>query len=229
MIHFNWLGLIPQIGHHYLHIACVFLVSFIIVAMALFAKRRLDKDNLSPQGKFGILGLFEAITDFIFDKANAIIGKQDGHKYAAFFCFLFIFILFNNILGLLPGFTSASDNINTTLAIGLIAFVFYNKEGIKKQGFLNYLKHFLGPIWWIAPLLFVVEIISHIFRPFTLGLRLMGNMKGDHTVLSAFLDLVPVGIPVIFYGLGLFVSVVQALVFTLLSMVYVSMAVTSDH
>ena len=129
------------------------------------------------------------------------------------------------MLGLLPGFTSASDNINTTLAIGLIVFVFYNREGIKEQGVWNYAKHFLGPVWWIAPLLFVVEIVSHVFRPFTLGLRLMGNMKGDHTVLTAFLDLVPLVVPVIFYGLGLFVSVVQALVFTLLSMVYVSMAV----
>ncbi len=228
MVHFNWLQLIPGIGHHYLHIACVVLVSILIMLMALWAKKSIDPNSYAPQGKFGILGIFEAIVDFIYDKVSSIIGN-DSQKYVSFFSFLFIFIMLNNFLGLFPGFTSASDNINTTLAIGLVAFVFYNKEGIKKHGILNYTKHFLGPIWWIAPLLFVVEIISHVFRPFTLGLRLMGNMKGDHTVLSAFLDIVPIGIPVIFYGLGLFVSVVQALVFTLLSMVYVSMAVASNH
>lgn len=228
MAHFNWFQLITFIGHHYLHIASAVFVCLVLIVMSIVARKKLNEDDISPQGKFGVLGLFETLADFIFDKASAIIGKN-GHKYASFFCFLFVFILFNNILGLIPGFTTASDNINTTLAIGLVAFVFYNKEGIKEQGVVNYLKHFLGPVWWIAPLLFVVEIISHMFRPFTLGLRLMGNMKGDHTVLSAFLDLVPVAIPVIFYGLGLFVSVVQALVFTLLSMVYVSMAVTTNH
>ena len=228
MVHFNWFQLIPFVGHHYVHIASAGLVALGLIVASMLASKRINEKDLSPQGRFGLLGMFEAVADFIFDKANAIIGK-DGYKYTSFFCFLFLFVLFNNVLGLIPGFTTASDNINTTLAIGLVAFVFYNREGLKNQGVLNYLKHFLGPVWWFAPLLFVVEIISHMFRPFTLGLRLMGNMKGDHTVLGAFLDLVPVGIPVIFYGLGLFVSVVQALVFTLLSMVYVSMAVADSH
>ena len=224
MPHFNWLQFI--ISHHYLHVACGTLVLGIILALAHLANKKLEKQDNSyaPQGEFNVLSFFEALVDFIHSKGEAIIGT-DARKYTAFFSFLFLFIVFNNMLGLLPGFTSASENINTTLAVGLIVFVFYNKEGIREQGIWNYAKHFLGPVWWIAPLLFAVEIVSHVFRPFTLGLRLMGNMKGDHTVLTAFLDLVPLVVPVIFYALGLFVSIVQALVFTLLSMVYVSMAV----
>lgn len=100
--------------------------------------------------------------------------------------------------------------------------------GIKENGW-GYLKHFMGPIILLAPLMLVIEVISHVVRPISLGLRLANVMKGDHTVLGIFLDLVPLFLPILFYILGIFVCFVQAFVFTLLSMVYVSMAIAHDH
>ena len=118
--------------------------------------------------------------------------------------------------------------MNTAFAIGIFIFFTYNFLGIKENG-LAYLKHFLGPMLLLAPLMLPLEIISHVVRPMSLGLRLSGNMTGDHTVLGIFLDLVPYVVPVIFYGLGTFVSFVQAFVFTLLSMIYIAMATAHDH
>jgi F-type H+-transporting ATPase subunit a len=100
--------------------------------------------------------------------------------------------------------------------------------GLKENG-VGYLKHFLGPLIWLAPLLLPIELISHMVRPASLGLRLAGNMTGDHTVLGIFLNLVPIGVPMVFYVLGLFVCFLQAFVFSLLSMVYISMATAHDH
>src|SRR5262249_25395312 len=133
------------------------------------------------------------------------------------------------IFGLFPGFNPATSNNNTTFALGVTSFLVYNVEGIRAQGLVSYIKHFMGPIIWLAPLMFVVEVVSHLVRPLSLGLRLSGNMTGDHTVLSIFLGLTPIGIPMIFYALGLFVCFVQAFVFSLLSMVYLSMATAHDH
>ena len=235
MEHFSWLQFIPGIGHHYLHIASTLLVSIVMIIAGVIINRQLTARrtsktdiNNAPCNKFSLIGFCEVILEFICRQSDAIIGKSN-RQFVPFFTFLFLFIFLNNFLGLIPGLTPATDNLNTTFAIGLVSFVLYNALGIKQQGPINYIKHFMGPIWWIAPLLFAIEVISHLFRPFTLGLRLMGNMTGDHTVLGAFLELVPIGIPVIFYCLGLFVCAVQALVFTLLSMVYVSMAVAESH
>lgn len=231
--HFSWLQFIPGVGHHYLHVASALLTSVVMIIVGVIVRRQLrahqkKNENNSPCKRFSPLGFCEVMLEFICSQSDAIIGKS-GRHFVPFFTFLFLFIFLNNFLGLLPGFTPATDNLNTTFAIGIISFVLYNVLGIKEQGVINYIKHFMGPIWWIAPLLFAIEVISHLFRPFTLGLRLMGNMTGDHTVLGAFLELVPIGVPVIFYCLGLFVCFVQALVFTLLSMVYVSMAVAHNH
>jgi F-type H+-transporting ATPase subunit a len=116
-----------------------------------------------------------------------------------------------------------------TLALGVLSFVAYNYYGFRENG-VQYLKHFVGPIWWLGVLMVPLELIDNLVRPFSLGLRLFGNMTGDHVVLEIFTDLTKVVIPVVFYVLGAFVSLVQAFVFTLLSLVYVSLAVAhGDH
>ena len=136
----------------------------------------------------------------------------------------FLIVFFHNIVGLMPGMTPATENINTTLSMGLCSFILYNYFGFKAHG-ISYLKHFLGPIWFLAPMMLILEIISHLIRPLSLGLRLWGNMMGDHVVLGIFLDLAPyLFIPLLFYGLGLFVCFMQAFVFTILSIIYVGMA-----
>ena len=114
--------------------------------------------------------------------------------------------------------------------MSILVFIYYNYHGIRVQGFVGHMKHLMGPILFMAPLIFVLEVISHAMRPITLGLRIRGNMMGDHTVLAIFTELVPYLVPVPFYVLGLFVCFMQAFVFTILSMIYLGMAVeTHDH
>ena len=195
MEHFSWLQFIPGVGHHYLHIASTLLVSIADdYCRRIIINRQLawpegaatnEHVNNAPCNKLSLIGFCEVILEFICRQSDAIIGKSN-RQFVPFFHFSIPYLFsLNNFLGLIPGLTPATDNLNTTFAIGLVSFVLYNVLGIKKQGLINYIKHFMGPIWWIAPLLFAIEVISHLFRPFTLGLRLMGNMTGDHTVFGS--------------------------------------------
>jgi F-type H+-transporting ATPase subunit a len=174
-----------------------------------------------------IRGFFEVVVESLANLVDSVMGHE-GVKFLPIIGGFFIFIFLNNFFGLIPGFNPPTDNLNTTLPLGLVAFVLYNAAGLKEHGFA-YLKHFLGPLLWLAWLMLPIELVSHVVRPMSLGLRLFGNMTGDHTVLSIFLNLVPIGVPIIFYALGLFVCFVQAFVFSLLSMVYVSTATAHDH
>jgi len=112
--------------------------------------------------------------------------------------------------------------------MSIVVFVMYNVYGFKENG-VSYLKHFVGPILVLSWLMFPIEVLSHLVRPVSLAVRLMGNMFGDHMVLSIFSGLIPIGIPVIFIALGAFVAVIQALVFTLLSTIYIALSTTHDH
>jgi F-type H+-transporting ATPase subunit a len=156
-----------------------------------------------------------------------VVGPQ-GRKYVPMFCVFFTYVLINNLVGVIPGMTPATENLNTTLSMGVFVFVAYNLFGIRENG-MGYLKHFLGPVWWLMPMMLVLELISHLVRPVSLGLRLANVVMGDHTVVSVFVDLVPILVPIPFYLLGLLVAVVQAIVFTMLSMVYVSLAVAHEE
>jgi len=121
-----------------------------------------------------------------------------------------------------------TEMLATTLACGVVVFFYFNYVGIKEQGLIPYLKHFGGPIIFLAPLMFIIEMIGVLVRPVSLALRLFGNITGDHMVLGIFSDLVPIGVPVIFLALGIFVSFIQAFVFSLLSTIYVSLALPHD-
>ena len=107
-------------------------------------------------------------------------------------------------------------------------FFYYNYAGLREHG-LGYLKHFLGPVWYLAWLFLPIELISHAFRPLTLGLRLWGNIMGDHLVLNVFSGMLPIGVPVVFMGLGFFVGFLQSFVFSLLTLIYLSLATSHDH
>ena len=171
--------------------------------------------------------VFEALTDFILALCVMVMGEK-GRKFTPLFASLFFIILVNNLLGLFPGMTPSTENLNTTFALGVFSFLLYNIFGAKEHG-LSYIKQFLGPLLLLAPLMFIIELISHCVRPLSLALRLYGNIMGDHTVLGIFLNLTPYVIPILFYGLGLFVCFMQAFVFTMLSMIYLSMAISHDH
>ena len=229
MIHFEWLSLLPFLRSEHLHIANKLLICFILLGLTFLSWRTLKKSEnaLIPSDRFSIKAFFENFVSIITSLSDLVVGPQ-GRKFIPFFSTLFIFIWFNNLLGLVPGMGAATANVNTTLALGVFSFLVYNIYGFKEHG-LSYLKQLMGPVLFLAPLMFVIEFISHLVRPLSLGLRLYGNMVGDHTVLSIFLDLAPIIIPVIFYFLGLFVCTMQAFIFTILSMVYISIALSHEH
>lgn len=228
-MHFNWTQLLPGVGHHYAHVATLFITSTLLAVFGVYARVSLGKgqEAVIPTGKFSVRGVFEVLTEYIGGLSEQVIGHH-GRAFAPYFTAIFTYILFNNLVGLIPGMTPATENFNTTFAFGVFSFLAYNAIGIKHGG-LGYLKHFLGPVLWLAPLMLAIELLSHFLRPLTLGLRLANVMTGDHTVLSVFLGLFPVGPAIPFYAMGLLVSTIQAFVFTLLSMVYVALATASDH
>ncbi|MCB0420707.1 MAG: F0F1 ATP synthase subunit A [Bdellovibrionales bacterium] len=231
MVHFNWTQLLPGVGHdpNYIALATATVVGAGLVLLSIAGRVALGSGEKAvvPSDKFSLKGILEVITEFIVSLVDMVIGEE-GRHFVPLFAAMFLYILINNFVGLIPGMTPATDNLNTTVAVGLFSFIAYNIYGFKEHG-ISYLKQFLGPMLLLAPLMIIIELISHIVRPISLGLRLQGNMIGDHTVLGIFLDLVPYGVPVIFYGLGVFVCMIQAFVFTLLSMIYVSMAISHDH
>jgi F-type H+-transporting ATPase subunit a len=229
MGHFNWLQHLLHLEHQYTHVVTAAVVSLLILLLGIIARVQLGSGEKSvvPAGKFSIRGFFEMITEGTYGLAEQVIG-EDGAKYVPLAASIFTFVLINNLIGLLPGMTPATDNLNTSFAIGMFSFVYYNYIGIKYEG-LNYFKHFLGPVWWLAWLILPIELISHAFRPLTLGLRLAGNITADHTVVGVFHQLFPIGLPVPFYAMGLIVSLIQAFVFALLTLVYVMLAKAHDH
>lgn len=227
---FNWTQLIPGVGHEYAHIATLGIATAATIGMGVAARASLGTGETAilPASKFSLRGVMEMLTEMTSGLAEMVIGEHGKH-YVPFFTSVFFFILLNNLIGMIPGMTPATENINTTFGFGILMFLFYNFQGIKENGVVAYLKHFMGPVIFLAPLMFVIELVSHFVRPFSLGLRLANVMMGDHVVLSVFLDLAPIGVPIPFYILGLFVCFVQAFVFTLLSMVYVAFAIAHDH
>ncbi len=226
---FNWTELIPWVGKNE-HVATLVLAAVLMIILAALGRAALGDGEtaLMPARSIGIRAAFEAIIDFIVTMSDMVIGEE-GAKFVPFFATLFFFILICNMMGLVPGFTPPTENVNTTFALGIFSFLYYNYYGIREHGF-RYIKQFMGPLWFLAPFMLMIELISHIVRPVSLALRLFGNMLGDHTALAIFLHIVPYYlVPVIFYCLGLFVCFIQAFIFMILSMVYVSMAISHDH
>ncbi len=229
MVHFNWTQLVPGVTHDNLHVATSIASAGVLGLLAIAGRAALGSGDKSilPAGRLSIKAVFEVITEVIVALTDMVIGEH-GRKFVPMFASVFFFIFAANMIGIIPGMTAATDNINVTLAIGICMFFVYNYFGVKENGW-GYLKHFLGPVWWLAPMILLIELISHVIRPLTLGLRLAYNITADHTVLSIFLDIFPWGLPIPFYIMGLFVATLQAFVFTILSMVYVSMATAHEH
>jgi F-type H+-transporting ATPase subunit a len=226
---FTWYDASPVAGLIPIHVfhALVALLLIVLVSWRIRASLAKANDPLVPDTGFSARNVFELVVGAISNQLRAIIGPT-GDKYMALIGGLFIFIFFCNIIAIVPGFLPATDTLNTNLAMSVTVFLLYNYYGFKEHG-LGYLKQFAGPIVWLAPLMFVIELLSHLFRPMSLSIRLFGNMFGDHMVLSIFSQLVPLVVPVIFMILGIVVSMIQAFVFALLTAVYIGLAVSHDH
>jgi F-type H+-transporting ATPase subunit a len=210
-------------------------ITFVIIALSILIIGLIYQSKVSaapniviPDKGISFRNIVEAFGEFIYNLCRNTMGEKEAKQYFPVIGMLFLFIFFSNVIGLVPGFLPPTDNINTTLALGVFVFIYYNVVGIKEMGLVGHIKHFMGPVWYLAFLILPIEIISHAVRPLSLALRLRGNMFGDHLVLSIFSGLLPYIVPIIFLVLGLFVCFIQAFVFTLLTMVYISLA-TAHH
>jgi len=193
------------------------ILFFLIVRMTLSVERPKPAQQIA-----------ELIHEAIGGQAEQIIG-HGYQRYQSWVTCIFLFVLFNNLLGLIPGVPAPTVSPWVPLGLAFPTFLFYNYQGLRAQGLIGYLKHFCGPIWWMAWLLLPIETVSHLARIMSLTIRLYANMFASDMVTLGFFSLVPVGIPAIFLGLHVFVSIIQAFVFMLLSMIYLSLAVAKEH
>lgn len=226
MSHFTWLSMIPGIADH---TATATLVILLLVLLGWTSKRRIEEtpDAVVPDAALTVRNLVEIFVEIISGVVKDVLGSR-ARRFIPLYGTFFIFILASNLLGLVPGFSPPTSNFNVTFALGVCSFLMYNYYGFAEGG-MDYVKHFAGPIWWLAILMIPLELIDNMVRPVSLALRLFGNMNGDHLVLGIFTDMTYVIIPVAFYILGTLVCVIQAFVFTLLSVVYVSLALPHEH
>jgi F-type H+-transporting ATPase subunit a len=170
---------------------------------------------------------FELLYEFVHGQAEDQLG-HNGIRYLGYFGTIFLFILTANLIGLFPCFESPTQNPSVTAGCALTTFIYYNLVGIQALGF-KYPLTFAGPVWWLAPLMLPIEIISHLARCLSLTVRLYANMFAGEQVTLVFLRLTFFLVPVVFMGLHVFVGVVQAYIFMLLTMVYVGGAVAHEH
>jgi len=228
---FTWFSQLPFIGDNpekQLIFTTIFIAVVLFITSAkIFNSIKKSPTPLIPLQKISFQNFFELVIQAALNIMKDIIGKH-SERYLPLIGSLFVFILFCNLLGLIPGFIPPTSNLYTNAACAIIVFLYYNYLGFKEHG-IKYLKHFAGPLIYLAPLMFIIEVISHIFRPLSLTVRLYGNIYGDHQVLAIFSGLVPLVVPVIFLVLGLMVAFIQAFVFATLATVYIGMAVSHEH
>ena len=218
------------LGNKLYHLQHIFTGAFVVLLCVLLASRyraRLKAagdEGLVPERRFNARSVVEVLCSATLGVMSGIMGRKAAKSFFPFVGSLAFFILIANLLGLVPGFLPATESANTNLALAGMVFMATHVYGIKVNG-MDHIKHLFGPVIWLAPLMFPIEVISHIARPMSLTLRLAGNMIGDHKVLGLFLGLVPILVPVPIMVLGIIVCIVQTLVFCMLSVVYIGMAI----
>jgi len=204
-------------------VAMELLVFVILLLLFLIVRSRLSVENPG-----GLQHVMEGLHGFIQGQSDEIIGPH-SETYTPYLVSLFVFILVCNLIGLVPGFESPTADPSVPLGCAVISFVYYNLMGVRKQGPLHYALHFTGPVWWLAWLMLPIEIISHLARMLSLTIRLFANMFAGDMVTLVFFSLVPLGVPVLFLGLHIGVSFLQAYIFVLLVTVYLAGAVETAH
>jgi len=197
----------------------------VAVILVLFA---IVRSQLSVEAPGKLQLTFEAIYKFVAGQASESIDHHSG-RYMPFFGTLFIYILFLNLIGIIPGFESPTMSPAVPLAFAIAVFLYYHWMGFREQGVGKYLLHFAGPVWWLAWLMLPIEIISHFARPLSLTIRLYANMFAGERVTLTFLSLTYLVLPAVFMGLHVFVALLQAFIFMLLAMIYVGGAVAHEH
>jgi F-type H+-transporting ATPase subunit a len=205
------------------YVAMQIFVAGLLIAAFVAVRLRLSVDNPG-----GLQHVFEGVRSFIRGQSSEIIGHH-SEGFTPFLATLGLFILLSNLLGLVPWFASPTATPSVPLGCAIVAFLYYHTQGIRRLGVLKYAKQFMGPVWWLAILMVPIEIISHLARVMSLTIRLFANMFAGDMVTLVFFSLVPIGIPLIFLGLHIGVSLLQAYIFVLLATVYLAGAVAEEH
>lgn len=198
------------------------LVVAIILVLFAILRSRLSVDH---PGKLQLT--FEAVYKFVMGQTDDAV--EHGRKYAPFFGALFLFILFMNLIGVIPGFESPTMTAAVPLGLAVAVFLYYHWMGLREQGVGRYIVHFVGPLPALAIVMIPIELISHLARPLSLTVRLFANMFAGEKVTLTFLSLTFLVAPAVFMGLHIFVAVLQAYIFMLLAMIYVGGAVAHEH
>jgi F-type H+-transporting ATPase subunit a len=205
------------------HVVMALLVLLLSCIIFPLASRRISKDNPGNFQQF-----LELIVAGLKGLLNDIIGAH-SERFLYVIGGFAVFIFVSNLFGLFFFLQPPTSNVNTTFALSLTAFLYYNFQGIRAQGVGHYLAHFAGPIWWLAPLMFPIEVIGHFARILSLGMRLFGNIFGEHTATGIFMGMLPFVIPWPMMGLGIFGAFLQTFVFIMLTMVYIGGAVATEE
>ncbi len=221
---FTFLGLFGD-SHTYLFVSHVILSAIIVLVLAKTATSSLQ---IVPKGMQNVM---EAYLQGVIAMGTDVIGKKQAKKYLPLVATLGLFIFVSNMMEIIPGFEPPSGNINMTLALAIIVFLYYNFEGIKKNGLIHYFAHFMGPVPILAPLMFPIEIVSHLSRIISLSFRLFGNIKGDDLFVAVLLMLAPWVAPLPGFALMSFSAILQTFIFMILTYVYLAgaVAINEEH
>lgn len=220
---FTFLGLINH-THEFVIGSHIVLVGILVL---LFAKAATSSMQLVPRG---FQNIAEAYVEGVIAMGKDVIGEELARKYLPLVATIGLLVLFANVIGIIPGFESPTSNVNMTVVLAIVVFTYYNFEGIRVNGVIKYFGHFMGPMKVIAPLMFPIEIVSHLSRVISLSFRLFGNIKGDDMFLGVVLMLAPYLLPVVPFALLTFMAFLQAFIFMILTYVYLAGAVLiSEH
>ncbi len=198
------------------------LVFLLLLVFFIIVRMRLSVDNPGP-----LQHTVEGINSFVADMSHEVIG-HGYERYVGYLTVLGMFILVGCLIGLVPGFETATAAPSVPLGCALVTWFYYHFHGLRINGF-GYIKHFLGPVWWLAPLMLVIETASHLARVLSLTIRLFANMFASDMVTLVFFTLFPIGIPIIFMLLHAGVAIIQTYIFVLLATVYIGEAVAHEH
>jgi len=202
------------------------LMVYIIIGLCVF--------SLLVRGTFKLVpNQMQSILELVADSFMKMVDENMGHKGRKYFPFILtmaVFIFICNAMGMIPGLLPPTANLNVTAGLALVVFFMTHIIGVKEHGF-KYIKHFMGPVWWLAPLMLIIEIIGHFARPLSLALRLFGNMMGHEQIVGVLLILMPIAYPLLAVStmLGILVIFIQSFIFALLSMLYLGGALEEAH
>ena len=221
---FTFFGLISH-DHTFIYMTHMLLAALIVLVIAKLAVSNM---KVVPTGTQNFL---EAYLSGVLYMGTDVMGREEARRYLPLVATIGLFVATANIIGIIPGFEAPTAFLDFTLALALVVFVYYNFEGIRRNGVIAYFKHFLGPVWWLYWLMFPIELVSHISRIISLSFRLFGNVKGDDMFLMVILMLAPWLLPMIPFALLSFMALLQAFIFMMLTYVYLGGAVqiADDH